>query len=219
MAGKPYDDQRRAMVEEQLVERDIEDPRVLDAMRSVPRHAFMPQRVRALAYADRAVGIGAHQTISQPYMVALMTELLELQPEDRVLEIGTGSGYQTAILAELAREVVSIERHESLAKSARETLDALGYGNVRIIVGDGTKGWPENAPYDAIIVTAGAPKIPGPLGDQLAPNGRLVCPVGPRELQQLIRLRQTPEGLVRERSIRCTFVPLIGREGWSEPQA
>jgi protein-L-isoaspartate(D-aspartate) O-methyltransferase len=219
MGNAAYERQREAMVEEQLVERSIKDVRLLNAMRAVPRHVFMPEGVRALAYADRAVGIGVDQTISQPYMVALMTELLEIQPGDRVLEVGTGSGYQTAILAELARHVVSIERHETLANAAKNTLSELGYTNVRVIVGDGTRGWPEDAPYDAIIVTAGAPGIPQSLGAQLAPNGRLVCPVGPRELQQLIRLRRTPEGLVREKSIRCTFVPLIGHEGWAEPQA
>lgn len=208
--------QRRDMVQRQLRARGIRDARVLAAMANVPRHLFMPETVQAAAYQDRAVTIGQGQTISQPYMVALMTELLELRPGDRVLEIGTGSGYQTAVLAEIADTVVSIERHAPLADRARKVLEELGYRNVRVLVGDGTQGCPEAAPYDAILVTAGGPHVPEPLKQQLALGGRLVCPVGPREAQELVRIVRSVRGLEKERSIRCSFVPLIGEEGWSE---
>jgi len=167
-----------------------------------------------LAYHDRAVSIGEKQTISQPYMVALMTELLRLQPADRVLEIGTGSGYQTAILAELAAEVVTIERHAVLAERARTVLRSLGYPNIAVIVGDGTQGYAEHAPYNAILVTAGGPQVPPSLEGQLAMGGRMVCPVGPREVQELIRVVRIPAGIERETGIQCSFVPLIGEEGW-----
>ncbi len=202
------------MVERQLRARGIRDERVLEAMGRVPRHAFMPAPLRYLAYHDRAVSIGKKQTISQPYMVALMTELLRLRPDDRVLEIGTGSGYQTAILAELAAEVVTIERHAVLAERARAAVASLGYTHVTVIVGDGTQGHAERAPYDAILVTAGAPKAPPSLEAQLAIGGRLVCPVGPREVQELVRIVRMPHGLEREAGIQCSFVPLIGEEGW-----
>lgn len=205
---------RARMVVKQLRGRKIQDERVLAAMGGIPRHRFLPEPLAEWAYADRAVSIGEKQTISQPYMVALMTELLALRPADRVLEIGTGSGYQTAVLAELAAEVISIERHAALAERARAVLASLGYANVSIIVGDGTQGYPERAPYDAILVTAGGPQIPPTLEAQLAPGGRLVCPVGPREVQELVRVTRRPEGLLRERGIQCSFVPLIGEEGW-----
>jgi len=204
------------MVERQLRARGISDSRVLEAMEHVPRHVFMPERVRAHAYDDRAVSIGAGQTISQPYMVALMTELLTLRPNDRVLEIGTGSGYQTAVLAELVDHVVTVERHAVLAERARHILDELGYPNVTVFVGDGTQGYETGGPYDAILVTAGGPQIPSSLEAQLAVGGRMVCPVGPREVQDLVRVVRTPDGLRQERSIRCSFVPLIGDEGWVE---
>lgn len=210
---------RKRMVKTQLRARDIRDERVLAAMERVPRHAFMPPDVRHLAYEDRAVSIGQGQTISQPYMVALMTELLDLQPGDRVLEIGTGSGYQTAVLAELAANVISIERHAPLAERAKQVLGELGYSNVTIVVGDGTQGYEQNAPYDAIIVTAGGPRIPPSLGGQLAVGGRLVCPVGTQEVQELLRVVRTSEGLTQERSIKCCFVPLIGEEGWTGADA
>lgn len=216
MAEADYATERQQMVARQLKGRGIRDARVLHVMSDVPRHAFVPEELRDRAYEDCALGIGEGQTISQPYMVALMTELLELKPTDHVLEIGTGSGYQTSILAALARDVISIERQPALAECATGLLCDLGFDNVSIRVGDGSEGCPESAPFDAIIVTAGAPRLPEPLGEQLAPGGRLVCPVGPREMQELIRLVRTVEGLRQERSIRCTFVPLIGSEGWRE---
>ncbi len=216
MPAADYADTRRRMVQRQLRARGIADERVLAAMERVPRHLFMPERVRGHAYEDRAVAIGEGQTISQPYMVALMTELLGLEPGDKVLEIGTGSGYQTAVLAEMGGRVVSIERHAALADRARAVLDALGYPNVRILVGDGTQGHAADAPYDAILVTAGGPAVPAPLEAQLAIGGRMVCPVGPREVQELVRVVRTESGLEQERSIRCSFVPLIGEEGWEE---
>lgn len=206
---------RQRMVDRQLRARGIRSERILAAMERVPRHRFMPLAVQRLAYEDQAVAIGEGQTISQPYMVALMTELLDLEPGDRVLEIGAGSGYQTAILAEIAQRVVTIERQPVLARRAKETLAQLGYRNVTVVVGDGTQGYPKEAPYDAIIVTAGGPRIPEPLGTQLAPGGRLVCPVGTKDVQDLVRVVRTPEGLKQERSIRCCFVPLIGEEGWN----
>lgn len=202
------------MVERQLRGRGIRDERVLTAMGRIPRHLFLPEPLREWAYADRAVAIGEKQTISQPYMVALMTELLLLRPADRVLEIGTGSGYQTAVLAELAADVVTIERHAVLAARAQSLLHQLGYANVSVIVGDGTQGHIERAPYDAILVTAAGPQIPPTLEAQLAIGGRLVCPVGPREVQELVRVTRTPDGMHRERGIQCSFVPLIGEEGW-----
>ena len=204
------------MVVSQLKARGIEDPRVLQAMSDLPRHLFIPEKLRERSYDDCAVGIEAGQTISQPYMVALMTELLDLKPTDRVLEVGTGSGYQTAILATLAAEVISLERQPRLAKSAGDILNRLGFKNATVLVGDGTQGHSAGAPYDAIIVTAGGPRVPTPLGEQLAMGGRLVCPVGPREVQDLLRLVRGPDGLRQEQSIRCMFVPLIGVEGWSE---
>lgn len=213
----PADESVRArlhMVGQQLRARGIRDERVLAAMEKIPRHLFMPQASRSLAYADRALSIGEQQTISQPYMVALMTELLRLRPEDRVLEIGTGSGYQTAILAELAAEVVTIERHAVLAERARGVLVPLGYSKVTLIIGDGTQGHAERAPYDAILVTAGGPQVPPPLEAQLAMGGRLVCPVGPREVQELVRIVRGSQGFERETGIQCSFVPLIGEEGW-----
>lgn len=204
------------MVESQIAARGVADPAVLDAMRRVPRHHFVPQELRANAYEDAPLAIGEGQTISQPYMVALMTELLELGATDKVLEIGTGSGYQAAILGTLARQVVSVERLSDLADRAQQTLESLGIRNVLCQVGDGTLGWREEAPYDAIIVTAGAPCVPNALEDQLALGGRLVCPVGPRDSQQLIKRIRTPQGIHTETSIKCMFVPLIGAEGWGE---
>lgn len=207
---------RADMVERQLRGRSIRDERVLAAMMRIPRHRFLPDTLQKWAYSDRAVSIGERQTISQPYMVALMTELLQLRPTDRVLEIGTGSGYQTALLAGLAAEVVTIERHVVLADRARGLLQQLDYTRVTVIVGDGTQGCPEYAPYDAILVTAGGPQVPPKLEAQLAIGGRLVCPVGPREVQELIREVRTPDGIQRETGIQCSFVPLIGEEGWEQ---
>ena len=202
------------MVAEQLEARGIGDRRVLDAMRRVPREAFVTDADRLRAYADRALQIEAGQTISQPYIVAAMTEALALGGVERVLEIGTGSGYQTAILAELAREVISMERHTELAEQARSRLAALGYSNVTVLIGDGSAGYSTGAPYDAILVGAGAPRVPDALKSQLADGGRLVIPVGPHGRQSLTvvsrRGDQFSEG-VRE---ACVFVPLVGREGW-----
>ncbi len=208
---------RKEMVQEQLLGRGIKDPRVIEAFLKVPRERFVPKRLQMYAYDDGPLSIGYGQTISQPYMVALMTELLDVDKRDKVLEIGTGSGYQTAILAELAGEVYSVERIPELAERAREVLQDLGYANVRIRVGDGTLGWDTYAPYDKIIVTAGAPKVPAPLIEQLASGGRMVIPVGPRYHQILKVLEKTWDGdVVEKEDIPCIFVPLIGAEGWQE---
>ena len=207
--------QRSQMVSAQIVSRGVQDERVLDAMRHVPRHLFVPQERQADAYDDCPIPIGNGQTISQPYMVALMTELAEVGEGDRVLEVGTGSGYQTAILAELAAEVVTIERHAELADRARARLDALGYANVTIVVGDGTLGCAGHAPYNAIVVTAGGPHVPEALKGQLAVDGRLVCPAGSRDVQRLTVVRRAADGFIETESISCIFVPLVGEEGWT----
>jgi len=204
------------MVESQIRQRGVTSSRVLAAMTKVPRHRFVPPHLWDQAYNDYPLPIGENQTISQPYIVALMTEALDLRSTDKVLELGTGSGYQAAILAELAAQVFSIDRVPSLARKAEETLKALGYSNVRIRVGDGTLGWPEEAPFDAIMVTAGSPQIPPPLLEQLAPGGRLVIPVGDQFSQTLTRVRRTAEGLKYEYLGGCRFVKLIGRYGWQE---
>ncbi len=211
-----YEELRRLMVETQLVPRGIRDARVLEAMLKVPRHLFVGESLQHKAYDDMALPIGNGQTISQPYMVAVMTELLELKGDERVLEVGTGSGYQAAILAELAAEVYSVERVEPLAVKARERLEGLGYDNVHIMIGDGTEGLPDKAPFDRIIVTAGTPEVPVPLKEQLADNGILVAPVGARFSQQLIRLRKREGGITEEHHTPCVFVPLVGRYGWKE---
>ena len=211
-----YEELRRLMVETQLIPRGIKDRRVLKAMLKVPRHLFVDEPLQYKAYDDMALPIGDGQTISQPYMVAVMTELLELKGNERVLEVGTGSGYQAAILAELAAEVFSIERMERLALRARERLRNLGYDNVHIITGDGTAGLPEKAPFDRIIITAGTPQIPEPLREQLADNGILVAPVGARFSQQLIRLRKAKGKITEEYHTPCVFVPLVGEYGWKE---
>lgn len=207
---------RTEMVQKQIRRRGVADARVLEALRQVPRERFVPPRVRGRAYTDHALPIGGGQTISQPFMVAVMTEALELGPTDRVLEIGTGSGYQAAVLAELAAEVYTIERIERLADEARSLLDALGYGDVRVRVGDGTAGWPEMAPFDAILVAAGAPAPPPALLDQLSPDGgRLVAPVGDRELQNLVVVERMGTEFTTKRLMACRFVPLVGEEGWN----
>ncbi len=207
---------RDRMVDQQIRARGVVDPRVLQAVRKVPRHLFIPRHLWDQAYNDYPLPIGADQTISQPYIVALMTEILELKATDRVLELGTGSGYQAAILAELAAEVYSIDRMGDLAKRAKSVLDSLGYANVQIRVGDGTLGWPEAAPFDGIIVTAGAPKVPRPLTEQLALGGRLVIPVGDMFSQTLTCVRKTESGLKFEYHGGCRFVRLIGKYGWPE---
>lgn len=205
---------RLKMVEEQIVSREIKDPRVIAAMKKVPRHLFVEEALQSQAYSDHPLPIGEKQTISQPYMVAIMTEALLLKGKEKVLEIGAGSGYQTAILAELAEKVFSIERIRSLAIKARQLLYELGYFNIEIKIFDGTYGWVEEAPFDAIIVTAGAPDIPQPLVDQLAIDGRLVIPVGDAYVQDLIRVTKMKEGVKKEALGGCRFVKLIGKYGW-----
>jgi protein-L-isoaspartate(D-aspartate) O-methyltransferase len=203
--------QRRTMVDRDLRGRGIKDERVLAAMGGIPRHLFVPERQRPSAYADRPLPIGERQTISQPYIVALMTELLELQPGERVLEIGTGSGYQTAVLAQLASEVFSIEILSPLSERAKKVLDDLGYKNIQLKVGDGFYGWPESSPFDAILVTAAAPKIPEALSRQLREGGRLVMPLAEGERnQRLIRARKSGSKLTIEDFSAVLFVPLTG---------
>jgi len=204
------------MIEQQLRLRDVADERVLAAMERVPRELFVPEDLRDRAYDDAALPIGGGQTISQPYMVAIMTATLGVEPTDRVLEIGTGSGYQTAILARLAREVVSIERHEALADGAAATMKELGITNVEIVTGDGSRGYPPAQPYDRILVTAGAPAVPDSLQAQLADGGRLVIPVGPGRFQHLILVQRTGMAFTRAQGEGCVFVPLIGAEGWPD---
>jgi len=205
------------MVDSQLRSRGIRDPRVLKAMETVPRHLFVDEGLRDQAYSDGPLPIGENQTISQPYIVALMTEALELTGRDKVLEIGTGSGYQAAVLAEIAERVLSIERIAFLATRARKLIESLNYFNVAIRVGDGTLGWQDEAPFDAILVAAGSPEIPKTLIEQLAVGGRLVIPVGDRNSQQLIRITRQSEDvkdLKKEDLGGCRFVNLIGEYGW-----
>jgi protein-L-isoaspartate(D-aspartate) O-methyltransferase len=207
---------RERMVRMQIEARGVRDSRVLEAMRAVPRHLFVPGHVIGSAYRDAPLPIGQGQTISQPYIVALMTELLELKGEEKVLEIGTGSGYQAAILGQLAAQVITVERIPQLAQEASELLAQLGYDNVHIKVGDGTLGWPDDAPYDAVIVTAASPQIPEPLKGQLTDGGRLVAPVGPRWTQELVRVRRRGDRYHSETLLGVAFVPLIGEHGWQE---
>jgi protein-L-isoaspartate(D-aspartate) O-methyltransferase len=197
------------MVREQIADRGVRDARVLAAMRKVPRHFFVPQDALPAAYLDQPLPIGHGQTISQPYIVAFMSEALELKPQDRVLEIGTGSGYQAAVLAELAREVYSIEIVEPLGKEAAARLKDLGYERVNLRIGDGYRGWPEAAPFDAIIVTAAPDHVPPALVEQLRKGGRMVLPVG-RFAQDLLRLRRTAKGVVQENLLPVRFVPMVG---------
>lgn len=207
-------ERRVEMVERQIAARGVRDPRVLEAMREVPRHLFVPEDLRFRACEDRALPIADAQTISQPYIVAIMTELLAPEPQHRVLEIGTGSGYQTAILARLSGRVFSIERHPGLANAARRLLTTLGTTNVEVQVGDGTEGLPAEAPFDRILVTAGAPSIPDALKEQLADGGRLVIPVGPSGFQHLTMVDRAGTGYGEQQHDACVFVPLIGRHGW-----
>lgn len=210
------EDARLEMVERQLRRRDIRDERVLEAMARVPRELFVPDELRGRAYVDAALPIGCGQTISQPYMVARICEALSLRGNERVLDVGAGSGYQAAVLAELAGEVHTIERIPELAGDARARLAAAGYGGrVRVHVGDGTLGLPEHAPFDAIAVAAAAPELPQSLYEQLAERGRLVVPVGGRHGQQLQLVVRSPEGPAVVRSVPCRFVPLVGEEGFS----
>lgn len=211
-----YEIARKRMVETQLVARGITDRRVIEAMLKVPRHVFVEEAMSAQAYIDSALPIGEKQTISQPYMVALMTELLQVSNNDKVLEIGTGSGYQAAILATIAKRVYTIERIRPLALRARRALDSLGLLNINIKIDDGTDGWPDEAPFDAIIVTAGAPEIPNTLISQLKVGGRLVIPVGDLFEQILVRATKREDGSVfREDFVGCRFVKLVGKFGWS----
>ncbi len=205
---------RESMVAAQLAARGIASPTVLEAMASIPRHRFVPADCEHLAYEDRPLPIGLGQTISQPYMVAYMTELLALNPSDRVLEIGTGSGYQTALLARLCAEVITMERHPELQAQAKARLAHLGFENIKYVKGDGTLGWSEGAPYHAILVTAGSPRIPGALLEQLAEGGRLVCPVGERHRQRLEKVTRQGNTLIPEEHTECVFVPLMGQDGW-----
>jgi len=210
----PYKREREEMVEFQVRARGVGDRRVLAAMRKIPRHFFVPKGYERAAYEDRPLPIGEGQTISQPYIVAVMTEQLEIKPQDRVLEIGTGSGYQAALLAELAATVISVERLADLADRARKNLARAGVTGVKVVVGDGTEGYPPEAPYDAIIVTAASPDIPKPLVKQLAEGGRLIAPVGPRDCQDLVKLVKR-EGRVEKIPLGgVCFVPLIGQFGW-----
>lgn len=205
---------RERMVEEQLMPRGIKDQRVLDAFRKVERHKFIPESLKGSSYADFPVPIGEGQTISQPYIVALMTECLSLTGQEKILEIGTGSGYQAAILAELTKEVYSIERFEGLAKKAQDILNKLGYTNINIKVGDGTLGWPEAAPFDRIIITAASPRIPLPLIEQLKEDGKLILPLG-ESFGQVLTLAEKKKGKLESIEIcGCVFVPLVGKYGW-----
>lgn len=208
--------EREQMVRDQLIDRNIMDPRVLDAMRRVPRHAFVPKELAFAAYKDRPLPIGYKQTISQPYVVAYMVELLQLSGHEIILEIGTGSGYQTAVLAELGAFVYSMERNLNLAEKAGKLLAELDYNNVEILAGDGSQGLPDMSPFDAVIVSASAPTIPKPLQAQLRNNGRLVIPVGRRESQYLERVWRDNDQWHVERLLPVVFVPLIGKYGFPE---
>ena len=205
---------RRRMVDRQLRGRGIDDSRVLDAMARVPRHLFVPPQLVWEAYADQPLPIGEGQTISQPFIVALMTQALRLPAKAEVLEIGTGSGYQTAVLAELAEMVLTIERSSSLSARAKETIGKLGYNNIEFVVGDGTIGLPESAPFDRIIATGSLPRIPSALCDQLRDGGTCVMPIGDRTMQELVQITREGKGLKQKDLGGCCFVPLIGKDGW-----
>jgi protein-L-isoaspartate(D-aspartate) O-methyltransferase len=211
-----YTAERRAMIRTQLQRRGITDQRVLQAMREVPRHAFVPLEWRHEAYSDRPLPIADDQTISQPYMVAIMTQSLALQGHEHVLEIGTGSGYQAAVLSRLAAQVYTIEYFPDLAERARAILRRLGYANVQVSTGDGGLGLPASAPHHAILVAAAAPHVPQPLLTQLAEGGRLVIPVGSVTSQELFIITRHGDAYAQERSVPCRFVPLLGQEGWAD---
>jgi protein-L-isoaspartate(D-aspartate) O-methyltransferase len=204
------------MIRAQLQRRGITDTRVLQAMREVPRHAFVPVEWRHEAYSDRPLPIADDQTISQPYMVAIMTQSLALQGHECVLEVGTGSGYQAAVLSRLVAHVYTIEYFPTLAESARAMLQRLGYTNVQVITGDGSLGLPAHAPYQGILVAAAAPHVPQPMLAQLAEGGRLVIPVGSRTSQDLLIVTRHNDSYTQERSVPCRFVPLLGQEGWAD---
>jgi protein-L-isoaspartate(D-aspartate) O-methyltransferase len=212
---------REKMVEEQIIARGVLDPAVLKAMRDIPREKFVPPEIREFSYSDNPLPIGEGQTISQPYIVALMTEAMEISPGDRVLEIGTGSGYAAAVLSRIALEVYTVERIKRLVRIARNRLKKLGYTNVHVLHGNGTLGWPQQAPYNAIVVTACGPEIPQALLDQLTAGGRLIIPIGPIPgFQSLIRVRKVSEKDYEQEDLGdVSFVPLIGAAGWEEPKA
>jgi len=214
MTEEHYSELRQWMVEEQLRRRGIRDQRVLEAMQIVPRHLFVPETWRAQAYEDGPLPIGYKQTISQPYIVALMLEALELTGSERILEVGTGSGYQAALLGWLAKYVYTVEIIPELAQSAREVLAQLGYENVEVVAANGSIGWKAGAPYDAIIVAAASPTVPTPLVEQLREGGRLVLPVGDFFAQELLRVRKRQGKVITENLGECAFVPLVGEEGW-----
>lgn len=213
-SGRRYQRLAESMVRNQIEARGIKDPRVLAAMKSVPRHEFVNESLIDQAYSDHPLPIGDQQTISQPYIVALMTEALQVDKDDRVLEIGTGSGYQAAILAELAYRVYTIERNRTLYERARQILEKLGYYNAICRYGDGTLGWKEEGPFDAILVTAGAPEVPKPLVDQLKEGGRMIVPVGSSFSQDLVKLYRDEKGIHQTDLGGCRFVKLIGQCGW-----
>jgi protein-L-isoaspartate(D-aspartate) O-methyltransferase len=213
---KDFRQERLAMVEMQLRRRGIRDERVLAAMAKIPRHLFVPSGAELESYEDRPLPIGEGQTISQPYMVAIMTQSLDLKGTEKILEIGTGSGYQTAILAELSRLVFTMERIPGLVQNSEKILRSLAYGNIRFQTGDGTKGWPEMAPFDGILVTAGAPEVPKALRRQLADGGRMVIPIGPRYSQTLLKISRGGDHFEEENETGCVFVPLVGEFGWKE---
>jgi len=213
------DDIRQRMVDDQLIRRGISDELVIRAMRKVPRHKFVPKEMQTSAYDDCALPIGEGQTISQPYMVAIMTEKLGLSGGEKVLEVGTGSGYQSAVLAEIAKEVYTIEKVPALAERSRNMLQGLGYKNITVIAGDGTEGLKEKSPFDGIIVTAGAPEIPKPLTEQLSEGGKLVIPVGDVFSQTLMVATKHKGDIKIEESIGCVFVPLIGKYGWKSRES
>jgi len=215
---RDYTDERLNMVDIQLAHRGIKDKRVLDAMSKVPRHLFVPSEIASVAYTDQPLSIGESQTISQPYIVALMSECLKLEGGEKILELGTGSGYQTAILAELGSSVYSMERISTLSIGAQRILKHLGYENIKFKVGDGTLGWHENAPYDGIMVTAGAPKVSQVLIDQLSEGGRIVIPVGNSFSQELVVVSKVNKKIKTQNICGCMFVPLIGKYGWNSEQ-
>ncbi|MFA4877389.1 MAG: protein-L-isoaspartate(D-aspartate) O-methyltransferase [Methanoregula sp.] len=215
----PRDDERAGMVERQIVSRGIRNPRVLAAMREIPRHVFIPPPYDRSAYEDSPLPIGNGQTISQPYIVALMTELLSPGPDDTVLEIGAGSGYQAAILARLSKKVITIERIPAVANLARSNLAHLGITNVNLVTGDGTLGYAAGAPYQGILITAATPQIPTPLVEQLADGGRLVAPIGGRDLQELILVCRRGSRIIESYHGGVRFVPLIGKYGWEGENA
>jgi len=209
-----YQSLRDEMVEHQIKARGVHDPRVLEAMRRIPRHLFVPEPNKPRAYEDKPLPVGEGQTISQPYIVGWMTELLRLDGHETVLEIGTGTGYQAAVLGMLARKVYTMERLEPLAKSARRRLEKLGFKNIEVTVGDGSKGFPEHAPYHGIIVTAGSPQVPQALVEQLADGGRLVIPVGTSSMQMLTIVEKHGDTISSTEKGSCVFVPLVGKYGW-----